>query len=349
MRRSKIDKIESNLVLSIQYARLKEEVRDAKKANDEIADKASANSNLVNKITAHADAKKAVRNEEYMQRVTTAIQRIEANYPQKAYNLYGTEKFENSLALLSKCENYVMIKYQIAIKTVLDNTCEYVNTEDFLANLSHLLFADSGVIRKLDGDYLDITKRLTGKNISSPNWKVIIPIATTTAGVVLSLALSRVKSPMVKQIGVGVAGIAKKLIAKKETPEIASSETNSVGDSKAVATVASAVTSLYGIAIAAISAPKVPARRLRKLKYIGTDDFTFALTSAALCILHASKIMSQTDFQKYYSSTMELINKLRSRIASQLFIEWYDRKENYERMCLLERFDSFVYDMIKDR
>jgi hypothetical protein len=159
MRKKKVEKIKSNIVLSIKYARLSEEVRDTEIKKLDLAQK---------KMLIGSKEKIIDKNNQFIDNINTAINKIEQNNNSNNYSLIINNQMNEQLKLLSKNKDFELIKYGIAIEIIMDDDFDYTNTnKDFIENISLMLFNDKNIMKKIEDDYKRIANRIYGTNLKN--------------------------------------------------------------------------------------------------------------------------------------------------------------------------------------
>ena len=312
-------KLQNQLVLSIRYARLKEEIKNITK----IIDTEKAKEGLAKLVV---DKKRLNRYEERIKEIKKEIENIEIKYKQKQYMLYiEKEVFNKIMSKLSKKDDFNMLKYEIAIKVILDGTCDFNNTKGFLENLSQELFNNKTTFVDLMGKLEDIYCKIKGiKQPLMPDLRFdmekigLSPVAKTVQALGLTGGVVAVKKvfeiPKYFKPGIMIAG--------------------GIG--------LGAVSMIAGIN--SIHKNKVS----KQIKKMSSNDLECTLCEIALCIKQASTIMkTEFELKKYYSKLMELVNKTRTMISQELFEKWINKKENEKKIELLNNFDNYVVDFVK--
>ena len=301
-----VQKLKDNIILSIQYSRLKEEISDT---NDKIVDIQTKKFDL-------AKTKKIELNENYIKKVKEAINKIEKNSKYK-YNLYETNQLELKLKLLSKQKNYENIKYNIAIATILDHEVEYSNTDDYLEVISTLLFNDKNRMKEIEKELCKIYGILSNKKQLIQN--EIIPIDINGAIIVNK---AKIMLPKLKEIAVKAA----KGVAKNPKIFVASG--------------------LIGLVVAVSGKVIISKRKQKKLikdfKFISNEDLEYLLLINAFSLKVLKVHMDEIEYHKYFKTQMHVINALKKQIHEELFIRWFDKENNYQKIMLLNRFDEYL-------
>lgn len=155
MRKKKIRKITGDILLSIKYSRLKEEVSDSIVKMDLLTDK---------KKLIGSNDKQIKKEETFINKTKEHIKDIESNYSLSQYNLYEDDKIQEKLYSISHLKNYEMIKYTIVLGIITDNTMKYTNDTkfDFIENISMLLYKNRNTIKKIQTEYENISNAIYG-------------------------------------------------------------------------------------------------------------------------------------------------------------------------------------------
>lgn len=158
MRKKKLERIKNDIILSITYSRLKEEISDTLVTNELLGDQ---------KKRIGSNDKKIERNLNEIKLVEEAISEIKANSKGKNYSLIETNKFIDSIDLLKKRKDYQMIAYSIALEVIMDNKYKYTsNTNiDFIEGISEYLFDNKLTINNIQEKFNQISKVIYGQNI----------------------------------------------------------------------------------------------------------------------------------------------------------------------------------------
>lgn len=300
MRQKKIDRIEKRILLSIQYSRLQEEISDTEA-------KQLALDNTKKTIFNNKD-KKIKLNDEYINVVKERIKSIEDSYEKEDYSLYIKNKLAEEINLLVNVKNFEMLKYQIAIKTLLDNVVCYQNTDDYLENISNIIFNNSKIIlglkKQLNKIYLDI-KGIEEVDVEDAALKHHM----------LKLGTHNLPKKIFKKIKVG-----KKLSIGLQLATMAMH----IGMDKGI--------NMYK-----------KHKQLKALKRVSEEDLDYLLCVTALCISQASKLLSKEEFAAYFSSKMKVINEIKFDINKKMF-EDLDKNyiANLRKKTSLDNFDNYI-------
>lgn len=310
MFKREVHRLENSIVLSIQYSRLLEEIKDI---NDKIA------AIQVKKFDL-AKTQKIELNEKYIKTVKEAIKEIE-KLPVHRYNLYENKLIESKLNLLSKQRDFETIKYNIAIRTILDNTVEYQNTDDYLETISTILFSDKKRIKDIRKELYKIYGILT-------NTKQQVPTDSGTIDIVGAIApVAKPLLPKLKNAALIVArGVAKH-------PKIVIAGT--------------AIGAAVGIGGGVVRGFRKRHRAVKAFKRIESEDLEYILLINALCLKTACEYMDEVDYYKYFQNKMRVINTFKKKIDKELFIKWFDMENNSEKIMLLNRFDEYLIKHVK--
>lgn len=318
MVKKKAQRLENSIVLSIQYSRLLEEIDDTQGKIEIIKGKKFELSKT----------KKIEHNENYIKSVNEAISEIKKHFPEERYNFYVEKKLEEKINLLSSQKNFETIKYNIAIRTVLDNVVDYVNTDDYLEVISAMLFNDKNKIREIKKELYKIYGILTNTKSQIPNdsgMQGLVGEIVPAVGDALPAAkplLPRLKSAA----KVVIAGI-------KKHPKVAIS----------LAAIGAAV----GVGGGLITGLRKRRKTVKAFKHIETEDLEYILLVNALCLKVASEYMDEIEYYKYFQNKLRVINSFKKKIDKELFVKWYDKENNSEKIMLLNRFDEYLIKHIK--
>jgi hypothetical protein len=160
MLKKKVERIKNNIVLSVKYSRLKEEISDTEKKKLELADK---------KKLIGSKEKEINKSNQFIEDANTVLEKIEQNNNPTTYLLVDNNQLKEQLKLLSKSKDFDLIKYGIAIEIIMDDDFKYTdNTNtDFIENISLMLFNDKSVMKKMEDDYKRIKNCIHGTNIKN--------------------------------------------------------------------------------------------------------------------------------------------------------------------------------------
>ena len=156
MRKKKVEKIRKNIVLSIRYARLKEEIRDAEANIIGISEK---------KKFVFTE-KKIDKSNEIIESAQKIIGEIEKNYSPNDYLIIENNQAHQQLALLSKQKNFELIKYSIALEIIMDISFNYTDAA-FIEKISLILFNNVNIMKKMEDDYQKISAKIYGKSLAT--------------------------------------------------------------------------------------------------------------------------------------------------------------------------------------
>ena len=318
MLKKEVQRLENSIVLSIQYSRLTEEIDDTVTKISVIKDKKIALSKT----------KKIKENEKHIEKVKEAINDTENNFSESRYNLVQKNLLEEKLNLLSKQKDFETIKYNIAIRTVLDNTVEYKNTDDYLENISKIIFNDETKIAKIEKELRQLYGVLTDTKPEVPD--VTSPTITPTDAVPAIAAVAPAAKPLLPKLK--KAGLIV-LEGIKKHPKIAIT----------LAIAGSAVAIGGGV----ITGFRKRRKTVRAFKHIAPEDLEYVLLANGLCLKTAKEYMDEVEYYKYFQNKMRVINLYKKKIDKELFVKWYEMNDNSKKIMLLNRFDEYLIKHIK--
>lgn len=213
----RLNRLKRDIILSIKYARLKEEVSDTKIKNNEIKEK---------KKLLGTKEKTLDKNKNFMDNAEVKIKEIEDKHKPKNYMLVLNDKLADEVSKLSKYKNFEVIKYSIATELILDMDFNYKNTDDFLEKISKLLFDDKYEISKIKTKHKEIEKRFLNtyiKDFFTSEMITIKSIAPNEMSRIAKNAVSKI-SKMKIAVGLGIAGVIGVNIYKRFRHSIALSQ-----------------------------------------------------------------------------------------------------------------------------
>lgn len=310
-------KLINDIVLSIQYSRLKEELSDSQTKIQEIKEE---------KINIFKD-KRITGNEEHIKLVKKQLKSIEGTYPESKYLIKEKGQLNKKIQALSKYKDFELIKFNIAIVTVMDFTVEYKNTDDYLSNISEILFDDSkriaSIKKEVNKVHAYLTNQPTTEQVDKKDLVDAIPTAINAMNFMTlgKNLLNKVKKPTTKAFGI-----------IKKHPKI------SVGLAIGMAAVT--------IGKSALSYHTKKVKSSRKLKSLQSEDLEFMLLTNALCLKLAKDYMLEVEYMKYFKNKMREINLIKQKTNKALYIKWFDRENNAENLLLLNRFDDYIISNI---
>lgn len=301
----KLLKLKNDLVLSIKYARLKEEISDTKIKKSDLEDK---------KLIFGSKDKAIQKEENFIEKAEDQIDKIEKKYKPKNYNLIVNNEFHDKLTLLSKYKNTELIKYSVAIETVLDDGFNYKNTDDFLENISQILFDNKNEIRNIILTLNKITNDFKGlPNTSSEN-----------------SAINLLKMIPTKKI----SNVAKQAIKAFSLKTVMISS----------GVVGAAAAGFYGIR-------RILRKRkhTRLLSHLEVGDLTGVLTAYALNMTYARKafVNNESGYRIYLQSTIKDINQQRINVIKDIFDNHFDLEQNQLKLELYYKFDNYFINLLK--
>ena len=318
MLKKEAQRLENSIVLSIQYSRLTEEIEDT-------LDKISV---IKDKKIVLSKTKKIKVNEKYVKEVKEAIKEIEKHFPESRYNLVHKNLLEEKLNMLSNQKDFETIKYNIAIRTVLDNLVEYQNTDDYLEIISEIIFNEKNKIKQIEKELRELYGILTN---TKPEVPAVAPAIVNPAGVVPAVAAvapaAKPLLPKLKKAGLIV------LEGIKKHPKIAIT----------LAVAASAVAIGGGV----ITGFRKRRKTVRAFNHIAPEDLEYVLLANGLCLKTAQEYMNEVEYYKYFQNKMRVINLFKKKIDKELFVKWYEMNDNSKKIMLLNRFDEYLIKHIK--
>ncbi len=318
MIKKEVQRLENSIVLSIQYSRLTEEIDDTLTKISVIKDK---------KIVL-SKTKKIEMNEKHIEEVKEAIKEIEKHFHESRYNLVRKNLLEEKLNLLSKQKDFETIKYNIAIRIVLDNIVEYQNTDDYLENISKIIFNDKTKIAKIEKELHELYGVLTN---TKSEVAAVTPSIVNPAGAVPAIAAvapaAKPLLPKLKKAGLIV------LQGIKNHPKI----------SITLAIAGSAVAIGGGV----ITGFRKRRKTVRAFNHIAPEDLEYVLLANGLCLKTAQEYMDEVEYYKYFQNKMRVINLFKKKIDKELFVKWYETNDNSKKIMLLNRFDEYLIKHIK--
>lgn len=304
MKKKKQNKIFNDILLSIRYSRLKEELKDTEDIVDQL--------NLQRKIVGTND-KKILKSKSFIESVEDAIHKIEQNNQSNKYKLYQDGKLNEQLNLLSKSSNFKLLKYFIALGTVLDTEFDFSdNTRfDFIDKISKVLFDDEKVMRVMQSDYKKISSEIKGTKkydtfdtVVQNTKKVLKNKHSTTAMMKIAGGIS-VKSLLItSSIGITLAGIT--------------------------------VTTNFYLK-----------RQAKKMVAFGSELFANKLIVNAINLKYA-RIYSESaqGYRIYFKNTLKEINYERNIIMKQMFEDRMELEKNKSRIRFLQNFDNYIINQM---
>lgn len=379
MREKKILNIQNLLVLSIRYARLKEEIKIATNFIERDKEKVGLAKIGVDKKIKH--------NEDYIKEVQKEIDAIELECKPKYYNQYiEKDKFDKNLKILSKESNFKTLKYEIAIRVILDGSCDYTYTDEFLEKLALELFNSKTTFMVLRDNLEKVYRRI--HNMKTPirlkgdkdtfedneqlepylesNSKEskgkLLPALSTTDDSKSNESIDdgSSKKPMLDPKKLFCAfNVVKHIIAPK------GKDTSEQVDETIIQAGATAVRKFMlpkyfkaGLVITAASIATVGVIAgidkvdttivFKKIKNVDIKSFEYVLCETALCILQSSYYMnSEYERQQYFAKKMAIINNARKIIYQDALEKWKNVFENKHNIKLLNNFDNYMLEFIK--
>lgn len=303
-----VGKIETNLVLSIQYSRLLEEVKVTEEK--------------LNTVKSHKmdllKNKKIEKYEKYILDVKKYITDMETQFDINTLKLLEDNKLVETLDLLSNRNDFETIKYNIAIRTVLDNTIDYKYSGDYLKKISKTLFGDSLKIKHIYDELLRIHSILTQNKELERDF-----------GDDLSDASNKISAtPFIPHV-IDLGRYVVKSVQKHPAMTIALTATG------AIVAVGGGVIHSY----------IKNSNQVKAFKKVSLDDLEYVLLVNALCLKLASEYMDEVEYYKYFQKKMKSINELKRKLNKEVFVKWYEKNSNSKKLMMLNRFDEYL---IKD-
>lgn len=313
MLKKEAQRLENSIVLSIQYSRLLEEIDDTQHKIKVIQDKKFD-------LT---KTKKIQLSEDYIKEVNKAISEIKSHFTESRYNLYANDTLIDKINLLSKQKDFETIKYNIAIRTILDNVVDYQNTDDYLEIISEILFGDKNKIKIIKNELYKIYGVLTDTN---QEVQAHVGVQGFAGGAVpaIGATVPAVKTylPQLKKAGLIV------LSGIKKHPKVA------IG----LAVASSAIAIGGGL----VTGFRKRCKTVKAFKKIESEDLEYVLLVNALCLKTASEYMDEIEYYKYFKNKMRVIYSFKKKANKELFIKWYEQQENSRKIMLLNRFDEYL-------
>lgn len=160
MCKKNLNTILSNIMISIRYARLQEEIEDT----------------ITSKTAGSGQKKFVIFNEKVVVKgdksITIAqreIKKIEDTYNKKSYLLLINNKLRDELKKLEKRKDFEFIKFAIGLSVVIDDTYNYSKHTkvDFVENVSTILFDDKVKLHRIESVFNKIEKEILGIKVKA--------------------------------------------------------------------------------------------------------------------------------------------------------------------------------------
>lgn len=328
MSKKRMKKLVDDICLSIKYSRLKEEMYNVKQEIEK-------GKGLLFKVKS---------SDRDIEKINDIIWQIKDNYKPNQYNLVEDNKIQESLNILSKRKDFETIKHNIAIRTILDNEIEYVNTTNYLNNVSKTLFNDESVIDSLINEFYNIysffndvkIERTPSFNLSEIFKRIPLLNAIQIPSLIL-VGKQIIENPQkaldvgkkVVGAGKGVIGAGKKAVTFLE-------------GHKGIA-IAGAIALGLGMA-GGVTAKLKKRKQINAIKKIDCESFECILITNALSIVSASRYMTKEDYQHYFKNKITEINLIRKKISRQLYVKGVNKEENSKNIILLNKFERYILD-----
>lgn len=304
-------KIKNDIVLSVKYARLKEEVKHIKLKKQETFE----NKGLKGFIEKRID-----KSEELIYRVEQIIDSIKDKSVKSDYMLVINNEMENKLATINNTKDAELNKYSIAMEVLIDDEFNYSesNNKSFIPKISTLLFNNSTTMDIMLKDYNEILKTIKGV-ISYPNLVSAAKAVVNIAGKVINPGKSIVKKeePIVES-NIEPAKLSnimsKRLNMFSNLPRV-----NSLGYKKQTKTIS-----------------RLDIGELAKKLAVSAMNLTYAES-------HFEYIK---DYKKYFNVTYKEINDLRNKVVKELFEEHKEVETNTNKLQLINNFDQYMIDQM---
>lgn len=301
----KLLKSKNDIVLSIKYARLKEEVSDTEAKKAVLADK---------KLVIGSKDKALEKQKSFISEAKSNIKKIEDAYKPINYELVVNDKLSDKINSLSKYKNLELIKYNIAIDTVLDDEFDYKNTDDLLERISLSLFNDKYEIQNIK----KILNKIEG-----------IFYKTETLNTIDS-AIGALKQVPLNKLG-NAAQVAIRYFGK----------------------VKFAIGAIGVIGTGTVGAIAYFKRRkhARALSHLEPGELARVLIACALNITYAKKtfVNNETGYRAFLKTTIKDINLQRSNVLKDVFEKHYDVKQNQLKLELYYKFDNYFIELLKSK
>lgn len=328
MSKKRMKKLVDDICLSIKYSRLIKEMDNAKQEVDKCKGLLF----------------KAKVSDKDVEKINSVIWQIKDTYKPNQYNIVEDNKIQECLNILSKLKNFETIKYNIAIRTILDNEIEYVNTGDYLNEISKTLFNDESVIDYLINEFYNIysffydvkIERTPAFNLSEIFKRIPLLNVIQIPSLIL-VGKQIIENPQkaldvgkkVVGAGKGVVGAGKKAVVFLE-------------GHKGIA-IAGAISLGLGMAGGVIAKLK-KRKQINAIKKIDYESFECILITNALSIVSASRYMTKEEFIQYFKNKMSEINLIRKKIGKEFYIKGVNKEENSRNIKLLNKFEKYILD-----
>lgn len=206
--RRKLVKIERNISISIQYARLQEEINSAQLSILDLNDKKGVTSLKKKKIEGLNT---------HIEKVGVIIREIEANHKPKEYKIILKDQLGDNLSRLSKQKYFEMLKYNFAISTILDSSVVYKYSEKFFEYISDVLFQDKSAIISIQKSIDDIYWHFSKDNTASKAMDVALknPLKMEKVLQLVSKKYKILPKPILIQSFFYIFNIGTRIIQKK--------------------------------------------------------------------------------------------------------------------------------------
>lgn len=258
--------------------------------------------------------------------VTEIINNIERSNNPNNYSLITNDTLNKKMAIIDKSKNFKLIKHSITIEILIDDEYNYINNEntDYIKSISTMLYDKPNKMHEIKKNYDKTLKAVKGV-----------------------FYLDEVK----KTTNIAV-GFAKKIITSKNT-KIATTLTK---ENKVTSTLTKLMskkvvlfTATTGIAVLGSVAAIQMKKRAKTMSSLDVGDLAKTLTIQAMNIEYM-KIKAKTlkEYNKYLDQTFKEINYIRKNITKELFEKRYEIESNSNKLELLNNFDNYIINVLKD-
>jgi|GEM_PF-4337821 len=202
-------KIERNITLSIQYARLLKELSETEQKKLMLKDKKGVRklkNKQIKKTNTHAEE------------VSDIIKNIIARNKVKEYSIVIDNTLDKYLDRLSCHEYFEMVKFNIALNTILDSSITYRNSDKYLEDISELLYQDKYLLQTIQKDIGELY--LIFNNETSENKALALahklPVNIDMAHHLLKGRMKKLSSPLVLSFAFMAGGEVHKILKKRK-------------------------------------------------------------------------------------------------------------------------------------
>lgn len=258
--------------------------------------------------------------------VSEIINNIERSNNPNNYSLITNDTLNKKMAIIDKSKKSKLIKHSITIEILIDDEYNYINNEntDFIKSISKMLYDKPNKMYEIKKNYDKTLKAVKGV-----------------------FYLDEVK----KTTNIAV-GFAKKIITSKNA-KIATTLTK---ENKVTSTLTKLMskkvvlfTATTGLAVLGSVAVIQMKKRAKTMSSLDVGDLAKTLTIQAMNIEYM-KIKSKTlkEYNKYLAQTFKEINYIRKNITKELFEKRYEIESNSNKLELLNNFDNYIINVLKD-